>query len=168
MRHWEPCPMPLCPEPVPAQQDPHCAPAPPSTPPSTAAALRGQLASSQERRQSQAGALRSGSVASLPPLALHLPCTLPALCKAGSFSSLVSAPHRHPPGPFQRPHHSPCVLSFMVLRAIKSSFFFFDLFVWLLDYYLSSPTDDTPWEPGPLPSSPPPTHTAHSESLLNE
>lgn len=146
------------------------APASPSTPPSLASALWGHLAGSQERWQSQAGALRSGSAASPgKPHSYPWLCTCPSLCLL--FARLVpsrrwSQLHRDTLLALLEPSSGPCVLSFMELRTINSSFF--KKFVCFLDYYLSSPTDDTPWELGPLPSSPPPTHTMHSESLLNE
>lgn len=56
------------------------APASPSTPPSLAAAPWGHLAGSQERWQSQAGALRSGSAASRgKPHSYPWLCTCPSL-----------------------------------------------------------------------------------------
>lgn len=96
----------LRPKPVPARHDPHCVPAARSTPPSTAAAPWGHLASSQERRQSQAAALRSGSVASpgkrhsycwlctCPPLCLLFARLLPSPCWSQLHTDTLLAPFR--------------------------------------------------------------------------
>lgn len=172
MRHWEPCPMPLlrtvsraCAGPA----GPALCPSSPEHPTlhsSSPAGPSGQL-SGETAESGWSPEVRLCGLAPTPGFApvLHSACSLQGWLLLVAGLSSTQTPSR----PLLEASSQPlCSFFHGTSRHKVIFFFFFDLFVWLLDYYLSSPTDDTPWEPGPLPSSPPPTHTAHSESLLNE